>query len=383
MMRGAPHGRCTADSQGPGDAFSGAVRWCVVGMALCLAAPVIGRAACGDGILDPGEECDPGSRPLACCTGSCRLAAQGTICREAAGECDLPETCDGLVDACPPNRFRPAEICRAAVGDCDVAEWCTGVGPACPLDRVQRAGTECRSATTDCDAVERCTGSSPTCPADTGEVDSDLDGVCDPLDVCPAVEDPTQADVDGDGLGDACDPCSLAPRVTVDRARLRLSKLAPDGANQLRLMTTLTIPGLGILEPTGTGLRVLLAGPLLPVLDAVVPAGGSSEGGAGSGWREVGPGRWLYRQRGDAGSPIRKVVIRQDPVLTWQVRVSLLGRSGDLQAAIGQPSLTMTVVLDPPLARDGRCAEVTFSMLGENSTCRLLNGGRRLQCRQR
>jgi hypothetical protein len=36
--------------------------------------------------------------------------------------------------------------------------------------------------------------------------DSDGDGVCVPLDNCPNVANPQQADTDGDGDGDACDP---------------------------------------------------------------------------------------------------------------------------------------------------------------------------------
>lgn len=45
--------------------------------------------------------------------------------------------------------------------------------------------------------VNSCT----TCGGDT-----DLDNICDNQDNCPGVYNPTQSDVDSDGLGDACDP---------------------------------------------------------------------------------------------------------------------------------------------------------------------------------
>jgi hypothetical protein len=46
-----------------------------------------------------------------------------------------------------------------------------------------------------------------TCPS--GVVDSDRDGVCDPDDNCPAMSNTNQADFDGDGFGDACETGAL------------------------------------------------------------------------------------------------------------------------------------------------------------------------------
>lgn len=37
--------------------------------------------------------------------------------------------------------------------------------------------------------------------------DTDGDGLCNPNDLCPTVPDPDQLDSDEDGIGDACDPC--------------------------------------------------------------------------------------------------------------------------------------------------------------------------------
>lgn len=53
----------------------------------------------------------------------------------------------------------------------------------------------------DCDRD----GQGDACDPETGEQDGD--GVCDVADNCPAVFNPGQADADGDSVGDACDNC--------------------------------------------------------------------------------------------------------------------------------------------------------------------------------
>jgi thrombospondin type 3 repeat protein len=47
-------------------------------------------------------------------------------------------------------------------------------------------------------------------------VDTDGDGVCDPVDNCVTTPNADQADSDGDGIGDACDPCPHDPLNDVD-----------------------------------------------------------------------------------------------------------------------------------------------------------------------
>ncbi|MBI4584996.1 MAG: thrombospondin type 3 repeat-containing protein [Planctomycetes bacterium] len=53
------------------------------------------------------------------------------------------------------------------------------------------------------------------CPRDK-EDDADGDGICADRDNCPAAANPNQADADKDKLGDACDPCPLDPKDDAD-----------------------------------------------------------------------------------------------------------------------------------------------------------------------
>lgn len=99
----------------------------------CLVDPgsrtTIALQQCGNGIVDrnDGEECDPGFNSTstccdpetcrfregaacdpqndACCTDTCQIASQGTVCRAARdGTCDYEEVCDGSSDTCPEDR---------------------------------------------------------------------------------------------------------------------------------------------------------------------------------------------------------------------------------------------------------------------------------------
>lgn len=73
-MHGALSGRCTGDAD------------------IC--------AACGDGVVEPGEDCDDGSSngsSSSCCAAGCTLQPYGTACTTNGGE---PGTCTGSDDTC-------------------------------------------------------------------------------------------------------------------------------------------------------------------------------------------------------------------------------------------------------------------------------------------
>ncbi|KAA3680197.1 uncharacterized protein DEA37_0003312 [Paragonimus westermani] len=113
--------------------------------------PTTVSSLCGNGILDPGEECDCGNRtscPIQlqdccdmrrcvlragstcasgpCCHAAvdptsgrfhCQLAQAGTVCRKESGDCDLPEYCDGKSQWCPVDVYKADGIgCVTEIG---------------------------------------------------------------------------------------------------------------------------------------------------------------------------------------------------------------------------------------------------------------------------
>lgn len=118
--------------------------------------------------IDPDDECDAsGCLTGACGASACEVQPAGFECRPVAGDCDVPEVCDGSDPACPADLVRPAETaCRASVGLCDLEEQCDGLAAACPADALAAASTPCRVAAGVCDVTEVCSGSDPQCPSD-------------------------------------------------------------------------------------------------------------------------------------------------------------------------------------------------------------------------
>lgn len=178
----------------------------------CLPLPLVGSdagmndASTGDGGdagmpdagadagMDAGSDAGPPSCGAPCDTGNtCELGAfdcstgvpvcmaagpgnAGVVCREAAGDCDLEESCDGVSAECPSDEKQSAAtVCNPAANDCDVAEECDGSSNACPLDAFRPIGMPCAGGF--CDESHMCSDTcspgascSPTNICRTGEI---------------------------------------------------------------------------------------------------------------------------------------------------------------------------------------------------------------------
>lgn len=163
---------------------------------------------CGDGVLDPEEECDDGNTaPGDCCSAFCTIEPGGTVCRAGADVCDVAESCDGATPVCPADAVRVfGTSCRVEAGVCDLPEFCDGVGKACPADA--KATGECRPAADVCDVAESCDGVGDACPPDAfappSTVCRDAVGACDVAESCDglAAACPPDAGLDGDPCED-------------------------------------------------------------------------------------------------------------------------------------------------------------------------------------
>jgi hypothetical protein len=225
-----------------------------------------------DAVYDATEGVPPeaGAVDALILSGTCAIADSpaplGTVCRVAAGPCDVAEICDGVSTACPFDAFKAkTEICRAKAGDCDQEETCTGSSAACPDDKVLGQGATCRSAVSVCDVAESCDGVSPACPVDTftpatpavGCRPSTDGNLCDPAEFCTGTSNQCPADVKYSAPTAA--PTGVA--VIPGNLQVDVSWSAVTGATGYNVKRS-TVPGAGY-ATVGSSLTSPLTVPLL------------------------------------------------------------------------------------------------------------------------
>jgi hypothetical protein len=131
---------------------------------------------CADGKRPKDFVCRPDDG-LGCdvadvCDGNSKLCPQvvksgASKCRDAAGDCDEDDFCNGLTTVCVDAKRPKDFVCRPdSKKGCDVQDACDGVSAACPANAVQGLGTLCRAKQGQCDLPESCDGATDTCPGD-------------------------------------------------------------------------------------------------------------------------------------------------------------------------------------------------------------------------
>jgi hypothetical protein len=192
-----------------------------------------GHASCDDADLCTTDGCNAANSacthaPVVCddadgCTADACTPATGCTFTpipdgDDDGLCDAIDDSDGdgvvdLFDACPGTATglaADATGCACA----DVGHLACDDGDACTTESCDVASGLCVGTPVACDDGDPCTADA--CDAAAGcthaaAVDTDGDGRCDALDVCPRLASADDADGDGDGVGDACSCTAARP----------------------------------------------------------------------------------------------------------------------------------------------------------------------------
>ncbi len=121
---------------------------------------VLETPRCGNGIMEPGETCDCGEASHCtnpCCNANTCQFTAGSEC--AVGQCCNTATCRFLTST---------TVCRTAASECDIQETCTGSSAFCPADTTVVDGTQCLSNTGYC-VAGRCPTHAAQCTAAWGK----------------------------------------------------------------------------------------------------------------------------------------------------------------------------------------------------------------------
>ncbi len=186
---------------------------------------------CSEPEKDDGSPCDDGNpctQTDSCLAGVCAGANpvictaadqchDAGACNPATGQCSNPAKADGSPcdDGDPCTQ---ADTCMSGACSggnpviCTAADQCHDAGTCNPA--TGRCSKPAKNDGSPCDDANSCSVND-ICVAGNciGETlpDSDADGFCDPIDLCPQIPDPGQADTDNDGVGDLCQCTAPAP----------------------------------------------------------------------------------------------------------------------------------------------------------------------------
>ncbi|MCW5892710.1 MAG: hypothetical protein KIT14_19535 [bacterium] len=359
-----PDEYCTgiADQACPPDSVSGAFVTC--------------RASAGD--CDPAEFCTGNAGEA--CPGDAR-EPNTTLCRAAAGVCDVADFCDGTNVACPADAKSTA-VCRGSAGVCDIVDFCDGVNNDCPADARQPNTTVCRPAVDACDVTDYCDGN-VDCPADQVVPDTDGDGFCDAIDLCPLVPDPLQLDSDNDGQGDLCDVCTQLPPGTFgDRHKVQITSLnKPVGQQRLKAQARcLGYPNVENIDVVANGVRLVgTASNGTVIFDAQIP-GGAWNQSQKAGWKSHGFPTGFTASYFNAGTVVPLVNGFQRVKFVTKAGVGItkftaVAKNGAFPLAVNGIPVKFTIATAFPAA-NGECCELQFPATAPAKPSCVLSGSK-------
>jgi len=311
-----------------GDSFTGGIVTYFVGTLECVPVglSVIGRR-CGNGVLDPGEQCDDANfLDGDCCSATCSLDAFGTSC--TGSDVCLEYACDG------------AGSCVAggpSAASCDDGLFCNGVD-TCSAGVCMHSGDPCAGQ----DTCHACDESADQCLSPPGFR-------CAACSVC----DSTRACVGT--------PLDISTCRLPQEAQLAIVNRTPDTRDKLAWKWN------GFVDVFG--MPTVDEGYALCVFDASsgalpYPLLMSARAPAGSDWKQVKRG-FKYRSRSDMPDGLAAVTLTTPSPHRGDRKISLKGKKDLLPLPSSETPLPLPLLVQ--LQTDsGRCFQAGFGTVDQN-----------------
>ena len=320
------------------------------------------EGACGDGTVGAGEECDDGNTtPGDGCDATCQLE---TVCGngvvEGAEQCDDGNTTNG--DGCS-YKCRLESSCgngtKEGIEQCDDGNTVGGDG--CSVGcRFEVCGNHYLDVGEQCDDGNTVAGDgcSDTC------VDEEIcgDGSLDPAEEC---DDGNLTS--GDGCSATCmdEPCHIL--VPHQKQWSPVKVVATPGAFALRGRFGVSSGVLDLADVAASGLRLMVDGATgTRSMDVTVPGGAA--------W-SIAATRVRYRDPGGSASGIRSIVIRARDGGTTTVDLKIAGHGGSVPNANDAPPVVTVLLGDETAGDSGACGRYAFN----GAAC--VKRGKKLTCR--